>query len=254
LPEGWTHAITVSLRTERSFLLEIAVETLQSALAAEHAGANRIELCSDLAIGGVTPDVALLKAVREQIQIPIFVMARPRGGNFVYSQSEFEDIKDAVSVAKNETADGVVLGILKSDNHVDVGRTRELVEMARPLPVTFHRAFDEAADQMEALEDVIRTGAARILTSGAKATALAGAARIAELLAASRDRIQIMPGAGITGANIGGVAERTRATEFHAGLGSILPYGSSDTARFESEIRKMVEELQRISSKTSGKA
>lgn len=254
MPEAWTQAITVSLRTEQSILLEIAVETLQSALAAERAGANRIELCSNLAVGGVTPDVALLKAVREQIQIPIFVMARPRGGNFVYSELEFEEMQEAVALAKNESADGVVLGILKPDNHVDVVRTRELVAMARPLPVTFHRAFDETADQMEAMEDVIRTGAARILTSGGKATAPAGAEAISSLIAASRGRIQIMPGAGITGANIAEVAERTRATEFHAGLGSIMPYGSRETARFESEIRKMSEELQRVNSKTSGKS
>ena len=233
----------------RKCLLEISVETLEGSLAAERGGADRIELCADLAVGGVTPGAVLLRAVRTQVRIPIFSMVRPRAGDFVYSSSEFAEMKHSIVDAKGSGANGVVLGILTKDRRVDVERTLELVELAKPLPVTYHRAFDDVADLRQALEDVIKTDARRILTSGGAKGALAGAVTLAELISTARDRIIIVPGAGINAANISLVAKQTGAREFHSGLGSALPYGSGDHERFESEVRKLAQQLVTISSR-----
>jgi copper homeostasis protein len=228
-------------------LLEISVESLEAALAAERGGADRIELCGDLSIGGVTPHADLIRSVRTQVRIPIFVMIRPRAGNFVYSNTEFMEMKHSIGDAKESGMDGIVLGVLTKDHQVDVERTRELVKLAMPLPVTYHRAFDVVADLRQALEDVIQTGARRILTSGGAKSALAGAAVLAELVAATRDRITIVPGAGINASTISQVVRQTGAGEFHSGLGSTLPYGSSDYDKFETEVRKLAERLATFS-------
>jgi len=142
-------------------LLEISIEALESALAAERGGADRIELCGDLSLGGVTPGADLMRTTRAQVRIPIFSMVRPRAGDFVYSTAEFAEMKRSVVGAKEAGMDGVVLGVLTKEHRVDVERTRELTELARPLPVTYHRAFDEIADLDQALEDVIQSGAKR---------------------------------------------------------------------------------------------
>ncbi len=225
-------------------LLEIAVDTLQAAVAAERGGADRLELCGDLSVGGVTPDAALLHVVREQIQIPVFVMIRPRAGDFVYSVAEFEEMKASVERAKIAGADGLVLGILKPDKFVDIRRTGELVSLAKPLPVTFHRAFDESANLSQALLDVGETGATRILTSGGAASALEGAENIASLVDAAVERITIIPGAGINADNVLQVAAATRAREFHSGLSSALPYPRTDYAAFERGVRELVARLR----------
>jgi copper homeostasis protein len=232
---------------KRKSLLEISVETLEAAMAAERGGADRIELCGNLSVGGVTPDDALLRAVRAQVRIPIFSMVRPRAGDFVYSSAEFAEMKRAISAAKESGMDGVVLGILTEKHRVDSERTRQLVELANPLPVTYHRAFDEAADLHQALEDVIQSGAKRILTSGGAKSALEGAALLGELMEAAEERIVIVAGAGISGANIVEVARRTRAREFHSGLSAALPYGSKEHRKFEEEVRKLAEQIVRIS-------
>jgi copper homeostasis protein len=216
-------------------------------MAAERGGADRIELCGNLSVGGVTPDAGLLRAVRAQVRIPVFSMVRPRAGDFVYSTSEFEEMKRAISAAKESGTDGVVLGVLTKDHRVDIERTRELVEFAKPVPVTYHRAFDENADLGQALEDIIESGAKRILTSGGAKSALAGAAVLAELIEAAGERIVIVPGEGISAANIAEVARRTKAREFHSGLSSVLPYGSREYKRFEAEVRKLAEQLAPIS-------
>lgn len=228
-------------------LLEIAVDTVEAAVAAERGGADRVELCGDLSVGGVTPDVALLRAVREQIRIPVFAMIRPRARDFVYSAAEFEEMKASIAAAKDLGGDGLVLGILKPDTSVDVRRTRELVSLAKPLPVTFHRAFDESTDLAQALEDVVQTGAARILTSGGASSALEGAESIGSLVNAAADRITIIPGAGINAANILGIAGVTHAREFHSGLSSALPYPRADYAAFEQGVRELVEKLRSVS-------
>lgn len=221
------------------YLLEISVDSLEKALAAERGGTDRIELCADLSVGGLTPPHELLRAVREKVQIPVYSMIRPRAGNFVYSDAEFTEMERSIAVATESGMDGVVLGLLQKGFKINVSRTRRLVDLARPLPVTFHRAFDETPDLARALEAVIQTGAARILTSAGARTALQGAAKLAELVAAARDRILILPGAGITHSDIAKVVEQTGAIEFHAGLGSVLPYSSRDYAAFESEVRKL---------------
>jgi copper homeostasis protein len=228
-------------------LLEIAIDTVEAAAAAERGGADRLELCGDLSVGGVTPDAEALRAVRGQIRIPIFVMIRPRGGALIYSAAEFEEMKASIANAKVFGADGLVLGILKAGNSVDIERTSELVSLAKPLPVTFHRAFDESADLPQALEDVVQTGAARILTSGGATTAFEGAHNIASLIGAAGERITIIPGAGINAENILSVAATTRAREFHSGLSSALPYPRADYAAFERGVRELVRKLRSVS-------
>jgi copper homeostasis protein len=230
----------------RKCLLEISVETLEGALAAERGGADRIELCGELSLGGVTPGTDLLRAVRAQVRIPIFSMVRPRAGDFVYSTAEFTEMKRAIADAKESGMDGVVLGVLTKNHRVDIERTRELAELARPSPVTYHRAFDEIADLHQALEEVTQSGAKRILTSGGAKTALEGAAVLGELIEAAGERIVIVPGAGISGVNIVEVARRTRAREFHSGLSAALPYGSKDCKKFEEEVRQLVEAIGRF--------
>lgn len=226
-------------------LLEICVETLDAALAAERGGADRIELCENLQVGGVTPSTDLMRAVRSQVHIPVFAMIRPRAGNFFYSEMEFKQMARDLGIAKGLGMDGVVLGLLGADHRVDVQRTRTLVDLARPLPVTFHRAFDETPNLREALQDVIATGAARILTSGGGPSAEQGVAALAELVDAGRKRIRIMPGAGISAANIERILETTRAREVHSGLSTVLPSLRMDYGKFETEVGKLAELLKK---------
>ncbi len=228
------------------YLLEISVDGLDKASAAERAGADRIELCADLSVGGLTPSQEVLRGVREKVRIPIFAMVRPRSGDFVYSASEFEDMKRAIGDAKESGMDGVALGVLRKDYRVDVERTQELVGLAGPLPVTFHRAFDECADLRETLEAVIRTGATRILTSGGASGASEGAAVLAGLVHLSRERITILPGGSIRASNVAEVARRTQAREFHSGLGSTLSYSSRDYKHFEAEVRRLAGQLTQL--------
>ncbi len=232
----------------RKCLLEISVESVEAALAAERGGADRIELCEDLSLGGVTPSADLVSAVRAQVRLPIFVMVRPRAGHFVYSTAEFAEMKCSIAGANESGVEGVVLGILRKNRQVDFQRTRELVELAKPLAVTFHRAFDEAADPRQALEEVIQTGAQRILTSGRAKSAPEGAAILAELVAAAGNRVVIVPGAGINAANVKQVAQQTGAREFHSGLSTALPYGSSNYQKFEVEVRKLAEAVAQAAS------
>lgn len=220
-------------------LLEISVETLAGALAAERGGADRLELCADLSVGGITPSGELMRTARAQVRIPIFAMIRPRGGDFVYSIAECAEMRQSIAQVKESGMDGVVLGILKKDRAVDIDRTRELIDFARPLPATFHRAFDETADLPQALEDVIQTGAARILTSGGAPTAREGAAILVELVRLAGKRIIILPGSDIHPGNVLDLATRTRANEFHSGLSSVLPRRSQDFALFEKEVSKL---------------
>jgi copper homeostasis protein len=233
---------------KKKLLLEISVESINAAAAAERGGADRIELCSDLSVGGLTPDPVLTRAMRQQIQTPIFVMIRPRAGDFVYSSPEFAQMKESVAEARDSGADGVVFGILKPNRLVDIERTRELVELAQPLPVTFHRAFDTCPELSQALENVLQSGASRILTSGGAASAPEGSAKIKMLIAAARQHITIIPGAGINSGNILQLAAATRALEFHSGLSSVLPHGQTDYIQFEKEVRAMVTVLSTLDS------
>ncbi|MGB7847142.1 MAG: copper homeostasis protein CutC [Candidatus Acidiferrum sp.] len=225
-------------------LLEITVESLDSALAAERGGADRIELCAELNRGGLTPSAAAMRKLHEELEIPVFPIIRPRAGDFVYSEIEFAAMKRDISLARDLGMDGIVFGILRPDHSVDVERTAELVQWARPLEVTIHRAFDLATDLLLALEDVIATGATRILTAGGAAIAPDGKDDLRKLVDAAGDRIVIMPGGGLDATNITKVVADTRAREFHSGLGSVLPYGSSNLLQFEAEIHTMKRRLK----------
>ena len=227
---------------KKKILLEISVESVEAAAAAERGGADRIELCSNLSVGGLTPDLALILGVRQQIQIPIFVMIRPRAGDFVYTPAEFTQMKNSLAEAKDSGADGLVFGILKPNGTLDVDRTCELVERAKPLPVTFHRAFDACPDFLQALEDVSRSGACRILTSGGSASAFEGIDNIAMLITVA-DQVTIVPGAGINMKNILQIAAATGAREFHSGLSSTFPHPPTDYLKFEKEVRAMARRL-----------
>jgi copper homeostasis protein len=227
----------------KKLLLEISVESVGAAVAAAHGGAHRLELCSDLSAGGITPEDRLLRDVSEQVRLPVFAMIRPRSGGFVYSDAEFRAMKDSIARVKERALAGIVLGLLTPEHRIDVLRTRELVNLAAPLPVTFHRAFDISRDLFESLEDVLETGAKRILSSGGAFNALAGAATLAPLRAAAKGRIEIVPGTGINPDNIVEIARITGAREFHSGLGSVLGYGNQDHDLFRREVRKMVSAL-----------
>jgi len=231
---------------KKKILLEISVESVEAAAAAERGGADRIELCDNLSVGGLTPQAALIRAVRQQIEIPIFVMIRPRAGDFVYSPAEFAQMKKSIAAAKASEASGLVLGILKPDRSVDIDDTCELVDLAQPLPVTFHRAFDACPDLSQALEDVVRSGASRILTSGGAASAPEGSGNIRMLVAAAGERVTIIPGAGIQGGNILQLAAATRAREFHSGLSSVFSRSKADYVQFENEVHAMVKMLSTL--------
>lgn len=203
-------------------LVEAAVETLHSALAAERAGAGRIELCASLSDGGTTPSAGLIAAVAERVRIPVFVLIRPRGGGFVYSDDEIGVMLRDIKLASTLGIHGIVIGVLTPDNRVDVGHTRALIDAAEGLPVTFHRAFDLTRNLPEALELLIEAGVSRVLTSGGEATALGGAGVIAALVDRAADRIVVMAGGGIREHNVRELIARTRVCEVHTGLSSLV--------------------------------
>ena len=229
---------------QKRFLLEISVESVESAMAAERGGAQRIEFCSNAREGGTTPSDELLGAVRERVSVPIFSMVRPRGGNFFYSETEIEAMRREIEAAKEFRMDGVVLGLLNADGRVDIARTKKLVELARPLPVTFHRAFDECSDLRKGLEDVIQTGATRLLTSGGKRTAPEALDFIGELVRTVGERLIVMPGSGLHAGNIRMAVAKTGAREYHGGLSSVIAKPADNIAGFEEEVRKFAEALR----------
>jgi copper homeostasis protein len=204
-------------------ILEVCVDSVAAAVAAERGGAQRIELCSSLVEGGITPSPGLLAVVRSRVSLEIMAMIRPRGGDFLYSEEELEVMRNDIGHARELGADGIVLGLLDPYGRVDQERTRELVEQADPLPVTFHRAIDLCADPLECLEPIIATGATRILTSGAARSAVEGAACLRQLVAKAAGRIEIMAAGGITPATVHSVAASTGVREFHASLRVVVP-------------------------------
>jgi copper homeostasis protein len=252
------------------FILEICVESLDHAVAAERGGADRLELCSDLPSGGVTPSAELMQAARRQVSIPIHVLIRPRAGDFCYSDDEFGIMRREIQAAKQFGMNGIVLGILNGNNQVAVERTRSLVEAARPLPVTFHRAFDASQNLQTALEDVIRTGASRILTSGGEPTATQGLSTLAGLAQAAKDRILIMACGAINADNVADIARTTQAREFHTSVGTSHPRSGNNrnhqpfgndaidsslpVEQFEERVRSLVNILGSLADSSSLKA
>jgi copper homeostasis protein len=224
---------------ERNFSLEISVESVDAAMAAERGGARRIELCSNAREGGTTPSRELMRAVRERVSLPIFSMVRPRAGNFVYTDKEFGAMQREIEATKECRMDGVVLGLLDADGEVDIARTKQLVDLVRPLPITFHRAFDECADLRVSLEDVIKTGATRLLTSGGKRTASEALDVLEELVRIAGERLVVMPGSGLHAGNVRETVQKTGAREYHAGLSSVVADAANNLGAFEKEVRKL---------------
>lgn len=196
--------------------LEIACFNLQSAIIAQQGGADRIELCDDLAAGGITPNYGTYEAARKLITIDLFAMIRPRGGNFIYSDNEFTQMKKDILHFKKMNVNGFVFGILDQDANVNKDQNKDLIKLAGSLPCTFHRAFDIADDPEKALEDIIDCGFQSVLTSGQKKSAVQGKERLLQLSASANGRIEIMPGGGIRSSNIQLLKENLDTTYYHS--------------------------------------
>jgi len=216
-------------------LVEACVDTLASAMAAQSGGASRVELCHALSEGGLTPSAGIIAKARALITIDLFVMIRPRTGNFVYSDDDFSSMLLDIATAKQLGADGIVSGVLNTDYSVDVSRTTQLVEAARPLPVTFHRAFDLTPDPLNALEDIVNCGCTRILTSGQQTTATEGKELILKLVQQAATRIIIMPGCGVNEQNVRSLIKATMAGEVHLS-------GRKQLTPMQNNIRTMIGE------------
>jgi len=197
------------------YTLETIAFTIDSCRIAQAAGAGRIELCDNPGEGGTTPSFGFIKAARALLRIPLYVMIRPRGGDFLYTDEEFEIMKNDIRVCQQLNCDGVVLGLLNPDGTIDKKRTAQLAELAYPMGVTFHRAFDRCVQPLQALEDVIACGCERILTSGQQPAAMEGSSLIADLITHANERIIVMPGSGVRSDNIIELAQKTGAMEFH---------------------------------------
>ena len=198
------------------YKLEICANSFYSAKQAQAAGASRVELCQNLENGGTTPSFGLIKLTRETLEIGVHVLVRPRAGDFVYNEEEFEEMKEDILVCKSLNCNGVVVGVLLPSGDVDKVRMQELVDLARPMEVVFHRAFDRCRNPKEALEDIIELGCCRILTSGQKNSAEEGIGLIRELVEQAAGRIEIMPGAGVSSANVKMILDKTDAKSIHA--------------------------------------
>lgn len=199
----------------KDMIFEICVDSVEGVLAAQAAGAQRVELCANLVEGGTTPSQGMLQLACQSVTIPVNVIIRPRGGDFWYSELEFEVMRHDILAAKQAGASGVVIGLLRPDGGVDVERTRALVAAARPMSVTFHRAFDMARDPAEALEAICEMGIDRLLTSGQAPSAPEGAECIASLVRQAAGRVVIMGGGGLNVSNIAAFIVRTGITEVH---------------------------------------
>ncbi|MDD4602649.1 MAG: copper homeostasis protein CutC [Bacteroidales bacterium] len=239
-------------------IIEACVNSAISAIEAQKGGADRVELCENLHDGGTTPSTGSISLAKKKLKIGLFVMIRPRGGDFLYSDDEFEIMKEDVKAAKKCGADGVVFGILKPDGTIDTERMRILCNLARPMHITCHRAFDMTADPFRAMEDLIVLEIERILTSGQQPKAIEGAGLIKELIKKANRRIVIMPGSGVKEHNVLKLIQSTRAQEVHIHLEKQEPsrmtfkqpgvyMGKSDQSEFEHTLTdwKRIDDLKR---------
>jgi len=222
------------------------VETLDAGRAAKAGGADRIELCSGLDRGGITPGPELMSTSLRSLNLPVYVLIRPRSGDFCFSASEFNLMSSQIEQAKQAGAEGIAVGVLLPDGRVDVARTRALVELARPLAVTFHRAFDETPDLFAALDDVIRTGADSLLTSGGARDVLSGAAAIAALRQRAGDRIHVIAGGGL---RLESLVEVVRLSGIYSLHGSLTRRNGSRSShangnQLEEDVREAIRLLQ----------
>ncbi|HAN66107.1 MAG TPA: copper homeostasis protein CutC [Chitinophagaceae bacterium] len=252
----WYGTAAIKLnKMQDNMKLEIIAFTVHSCKLIEEAGADRIELCDNPAEGGTTPSYGFIKQARSTCSIPIFPMIRPRGGDFLYDGDEFDVMKTDIRACKLLGCDGVVLGILKADGSVDTDRCRELVDLAYPMEVSFHRAFDRTADPIQSLEDVINIGCTRLLSSGCQPTAEKGSALLKTLIEKAGDRIIVMPGSGIRSDNLQDLIQSTGAIEYHSSARiqvpghmsfqqSSLPENMMLTSVDAEEIRKMAQILK----------
>jgi len=219
--------------------LEIVVYNIESALKAQEGGADRIELCDNPAEGGTTPSFGMIESVRQNVNLDVFVMIRPRGGDFNYSNYEFHCMKRDIYQCQRISVDGIVFGILHADGTLDKKRCKELIDKARPLKVTCHRAFDMTRDPFEALEDCIEVGFDRILTAGHQTTAALGADLIAELVKKANGRIAIMPGSGVNENTVEEIVRKAKVKEIHfsatAFRDSVMQYRNQAIAGMGSE-------------------
>ncbi len=203
--------------------MEVCCYNLESAVNAKAAGADRIELCANRYQGGTTPSYGMLEVVRKNVDLPIFAMIRPRGGDFLYSKEELEVMLHDIQMTKELGMEGVVMGVLSKDGQVDSEIMKKLIETARPMEVTFHRAFDLTPDPTKSLEDLISIGVDRVLTSGQQNSAFDGVVLIKSLVETAREAISVMPGAGINEDNVASILEQTGARELHISASGSRP-------------------------------
>jgi copper homeostasis protein len=242
------------------YKLEIIAFTIEACSIIGQSGAHRIELCANPHEGGTTPSFGMIKAAREKTSIALFPIIRPRGGDFLYTDEEYTLMVEDIKLCRQIGCDGVVIGLMQKDGDIDVKRTAKLVELAYPMDVTFHRAFDRCRDPFEALEQLIEVGCQRILTSGQQPVAMQGAGLLTELVKTAGERITIMPGSGVRADNIAQLARATGAVEFHSSLRTVAstkmnflhPSFKADKEAYTyatvegDAIRQLLEELRKI--------
>lgn len=225
-------------------LVEICATSVQSAVNAQQAGAERIELCSELAVGGTTPSYGLLKQIMKEISIPVFVLIRPRSGDFLYSDFEFEVMKTDIKICKELGCKGIVSGVLNEDFSIDLLRTQELIELSKPLEFTFHRAFDLTKNPLKSLEELIDLGASRILTSGQETSAEKRIDLLVQLKKLTENKLTILPGGGINPDNVN-LFKENGFKEIHASASSLFkespkPKISMNSEKFWDETKLFV--------------
>jgi len=226
-------------------LFESCIDSSEAAVASAHGGAGRVELCARLDVGGTTPDASLIAAAVAAVAVPVFVMIRPRGGDFVYGRDEIAAMEADIAAARAAGAHGLVFGALRADATIDVDVMRRLIDRARPLPVTCHKAIDAARDPFEALDALLALGVERVLTSGGAETAAAGAATIARMVAQAGDALVVLAGGGVRAHNVAGLVRATGVREVHA---RVLPFGTAAVedgmAGWAAEVSALVDGLR----------